>query len=285
MVAGSADLSFSAHFLRKIRTLLSTRHILGIAGCLLILLPKDYPKSSKNALRWRLLFAGAVIVAWNQGGCPPSWMLTGPSRGTLTDPTIMKKLLPSAILALVVSGVVTSQSFGWGCCFGLIPHHGCGCCGCGAQFCVRQYNAFSPVCCGTIYCDGCSPFGPPGGGYGGCGMGPGGCGLPYSGVLGGCCGPAGCADGACLGYGLAGGADGACLGSLPAADPSVGAPGAPTAPAAPLPTGPTSQLANDRPIQNATYRPASYTLPSTPSALVPNQWQPQMMAAPSYWGN
>ena len=251
------------------------RHILAIACVLPILLLPDRRVSNKIVLHFLPAFAGAGIVAWNQGGCPPSWMLAGPSRGTLTDPTIMKKLLPAAILALIVSGVMTSESFAWGCCFGLIPHHGCcGCCGCGAQFCVRQYNAFSPVCCGTVYCDGCCPFGPPGcgnGGYG-CGMGPMGCGLPFSGTLGGCCGPAGCADGACLG-------------SLPTADPAVGAPGDSAAPAAPLPTGTTSQLVNDRPIQNASYRPASYTLPSTPRPVAPVQMQPQMMAAPSYWGN
>jgi hypothetical protein len=227
---------------------------------------------NKIALLCRPPLAGAGIVVWNQGGCPPSWMLAGPSRGTLTDPTIMKKLLPSAILALVVSGVMTSQSFGWGCCFGLIPHHGCcGCCGCGAQFCVRQYNAFSPVCCGTVFCDGCCPFGACGGGGGyGCGMGPVGGMMPYSGVMG--CGPGGCGGG---GY----------LGSLPPADSVDGAPGAPAAPSAPLPSAMTSQLVNDRPIQNATYRPASYTVPSTYNTVSPVQMQPQLMAAPSYWGN
>jgi hypothetical protein len=192
-------------------------------------------------------------------------MLADPSRGTLTDPTIMKKLLPSAILALVVSGVVTAQSFA-GCCFGLFPK--CfGCCGCGAKFCVRQYNAFSPVCSGTVFCDGCCPFGACGG-YGG--YGPYGCGMmPFAGLPAPCCGPTGCADGACLG-------------NLPAADPVAGAPGAPATPAAPLPTAPTSQVVNDRPIQNATYRPASYLPPST---VAPMPMQPQMMAAPSYWGN
>ena len=79
--------------------------------------------------------------------------------------------------------------------------------------------------------------------------------------------------------------DGAALGSLPAADPAIGAPGVPAAPAAPLPAGPTSQLANDRPIQNATYRAASYYTPAPASTLFPRQMQPQMMAAPSYWGN
>jgi hypothetical protein len=224
-----------------------------------------------------------------QHGCwPPA-----PSRGTFTEPTIMKKLLPSAILALVVSGLATVPSFA-GCCFGLCYHH-CGCCGCGAMFCVRQYNAFSPVCCGTVYCDGCCPFGPPGGGCG-----PAGCGLPFSGMP--ACGPGGCpgpcADGVCQGAPVGGGApcgDGACLGSLPPSDLAPGAPasgapvGAPTTVTnpvvspSPLPSGPTSQaVVNDRVIQNASYRPSTYT---TPSAPAPVRMQPQMMAAPSYWGN
>lgn len=170
----------------------------------------------------------------------------------------MKKLLPSAVLAVVVSGVLAAQSFA-GCCFGLFYRH-CGCCSCGATFCVRQYNAFSPVCSGTVFCDGCCPFGACG--AGGCGAG--GCGvMPYSGVLPGAC------------------ADGAGFGSLPAADPVAGAP----APAAPLPNGSTSQLVNDRPIQSAAYRPASFILPSTLPAIAPKQLQPQMMNAPSYWGN
>gem|GEM_PF-2305219 len=188
----------------------------------------------------------------------------------------MKKLLFSAVLTLVVSGVVTAPSFA-GCCFGLFPK-ACGCCGCGAKFCVRQYNAFSPVCCGTVFCDGCCPFGAcggyggygPGFGYGVCGDGmcmPGV--MPFSGLPAPACGPGGCADGACLG-------------SLPAADPVAGAPAAPATPAAPLPTTPTSQITNDRPIQNTTYRSASYT---PPSPVAPMSRQPQTMAAPSYWGN
>lgn len=199
-------------------------------------------------------------------------MLAGPSRGTLTDPTIMKKLLSSTALALVVSAFATAPSFA-GCCFGLLHGH-CGCCGCGAKFCVRQYNAFSPVCSGTVFCDGCCPFGACGGGYGGYGgfgapgmCGPGGCGvMPFSGMLN--CGPGGCADGACLG-------------SLPAADPGVGAPTTP-APTTPLPAGTTSQLVNDRTIQNASFRPASYTRPST---IAPATMQPKLITAPSYWGN
>jgi hypothetical protein len=186
----------------------------------------------------------------------------------------MKKLLSSTVLALAVSAGMTAPSFA-GCCFGLFPKL-CGCCGCGAKFCVRQYNAFSPVCSGTVFCDGCCPFGACGGygGYGpyGYGMCPaGGCGacgvMPFSGLP--ACGPNGCADGACLG-------------TLPAADPVVGAPNTPNAPAAPLPAGTTSQRVNDRPIQNATYHPTSYAPPST---AAPMHTQPQLIAAPSYWGN
>ncbi len=190
----------------------------------------------------------------------------------------MKKLLPSAVLALLVSGAVTAQSFA-GCCFGLLPNL-CGCCGCGAKFCVRQYNAFSPVCSGTVFCDGCCPFGACGGGgyggFGGCadGMcGPGGCGImPFSGLPAGACGPNGCVDGACLG-------------SLPPSDPTPGDPNAPAAPtttASPMPSGSSSIIINNPPIQNATYRPAAYTVPAP---VAPVQIRPQTMAAPSYWGN
>lgn len=268
--AGNSDLSFSAPFLQINSLFSTTRQVLAIANVLLILPLPDHPRSAKIALPCRLRFVGAGIVVWNQGGCPPSWMLAGPSRGTLTDPTIMKKLLPAAILALIVSGVMTSESFAWGCCFGLIPHRGCcGCCGCGAQFCVRQYNAFSPVCCGTVFCDGCCPFGAGGGGYGGCGMGAMGGMMPFAGTMGGCCGPGGCGNGAYLG-------------SLPPADAAAGAAVAPSAPADPLPSGTTSQLVNDRPIQNATYSSANYTPART---VTPVKMQPQLMAAPSYWGN
>ncbi|MHB1421632.1 MAG: hypothetical protein ACYC3I_00265 [Gemmataceae bacterium] len=197
----------------------------------------------------------------------------------------MKKLLPSAVLALVVSAGMTAQSFA-GCCFGLFTN----CCGCSAKFCVRQYNAFSPVCCGTVYCDGCCPFGSGGAGGGCAGGGPCMGALQYSGVLAPGCGGNGCADGACMGaLPAADGAMGAPMATLPEADGAAGAPMATTLPnmnpivsPAPLPSGPTSQLTNDRPILNATYRPAAYT---PPIAVVPAPMQPQPMVAPSYWGN
>jgi hypothetical protein len=80
----------------------------------------------------------------------------------------MKKLLLSCALGLSALAFSAAPAQAWT--FGLIVHHGC-ChpCGhcCSSYFCVKQYNAFSPVACGTMYFDGCSPFGPAGGGCGG----------------------------------------------------------------------------------------------------------------------
>jgi hypothetical protein len=70
----------------------------------------------------------------------------------------MKRLILSAVLGVAALGLSTEMAqAGPFCCWG------CNKCGkCGANFCVRQYNAFSPVCSGTIYCDGICPIG----GYG-----------------------------------------------------------------------------------------------------------------------
>ena len=182
----------------------------------------------------------------------------------------MKKLLPSALLALAVIGFASAESFAG--CFGLIPHHGCcGHCGCGATFCVRQYNAFSPVACGSLCLDGCAPFVAGGGACAGS-MCPGGfCGLNYSGLP------------AC----------GGCLGSLPASEEA--APGAPKSTTgsnpivspsplpSSMPSGPTTQMmTTERPIQNIAY-PVSYPVYNygNPAMM---QAQPQIMVAPSYWG-
>lgn len=205
----------------------------------------------------------------------------------------MKKLLTAALLA-VASTTFMALPANAGCCFGLFYRH-CGCCGCGATFCVRQYNAFSPVCSGTVFCDGCCPFGSGGGGYGGYGPGfMGGCGpcaggmcpgvMNYSGVL--SC-PQG---GAC--------ADGSCLGSLPATDPGAPVADAPATAGSPssganpvvtpsplpnyVPGSPTSQVSNKQVIQNTAYRP---TVVPAARPITPVRMQPQMMAAPSYWGN
>ncbi len=192
----------------------------------------------------------------------------------------MKKLLTSTLLAVAALTIQAAPSFA-GCCFGLCYKH-CGCCGCGAKFCVRQYNAFSPVCCGTVFCDGCCPFGSGGygGGYGGgaCAGGMCGGGLNYMGTP------------SCIGPGC----DGTALGSLPAAETISETPSAPvSADANPvvspstlptqMPAGPVSKVINDRGIQHTSYRPASIPAPSTVAPV--RTMQPQMIAAPSYWGN
>jgi hypothetical protein len=93
----------------------------------------------------------------------------------------MNKLLTRSLLALTVVALTAAPSFA-GRTFGLFV--GCGhCCG-GCNFCVRPYNAFSPVCSGSICCDGCLPFG--GGGN---------LGLNYSGFPAGCQAMGECTDG------------------------------------------------------------------------------------------
>ncbi len=122
----------------------------------------------------------------------------------------MKKLTLAAILSLAVAAVWTTPSPAWT--FGLIVHHGCcgcGCHGCGFNICCRPYNAFTPVCCGTLCCDGCCPIN----------MG-GGCGPAMAGP----CGP--CDGGACGAPGL--GALPA-VGSLPSTDCAPIASSMPTA--------------------------------------------------------
>jgi hypothetical protein len=66
----------------------------------------------------------------------------------------MKRLILRAFLGMAAlglsAGVIQAGPFG-GC--------GSGCGKCGANFCVRQYNAFSPACFGTVHCDGINPLG------------------------------------------------------------------------------------------------------------------------------
>jgi hypothetical protein len=215
----------------------------------------------------------------------------------------MKKLFSSCVLALATMGSLTASSFGSA--FGLFPCCGCNC-RCGCDFCVRQYNAFSPVCSGRIYCDGCmpmanncgpacgpGPYGAPAGGMCPGGMCPGG--LGYSGTL------VGSADGMNAPYSaplatatpeMAGK-----LAPLPA--PPLSNPlGLPqnsnqfVAPS-PLPAGPSSQLAPYSAIQNTGYYPSTgYYPPAYPAYHYnyynygyynPTMPQPQPMVAPSYW--
>src|SRR3954451_12223106 len=120
----------------------------------------------------------------------------------------MKKLLLAGVLAVATCGLVAAPSFAGA--FGLFTCGGC--CSCGCNFCVRQYNAFSPVCCGSITCDGCLPI---------AGCGAGGQGLNYSGIPcghfpdGGGIGGVGACDGAVVG------GDDAVAGTEPGGDGTV----------------------------------------------------------------
>jgi hypothetical protein len=177
----------------------------------------------------------------------------------------MKKLLFSATLALLACGMTATPSFAHA--FGLFTCHGCcrGCCKRGCMtFCCRQYNAFTPVCCGNICCDGCLPFG---GGAGGGGPGP----LA--------CGPGGCD----------GGYDG--VSELPAgAQPAAPAAG-PALPTKPMPTGSTSMYQaapGYGAVQSAGYYPgygyrypAAYGPASGYGPMVTPAFNP--MAVPAYW--
>jgi hypothetical protein len=220
----------------------------------------------------------------------------------------MKKILAVAALSVAALGLTTNRASAWFHCCGL--HHCCGAC---ATLCVKPYNAFSPVCCGTICCDGCLPLscGQQGGMCGGqMGYGPmcGGpmCGGPMCGGLeGGCCDSCGS------------------LGTLPAPGatptpppPAGGSTSFPPAPT-PLPTGPATSQVMPRampmgPIQATSYRPGygyGYGMgygygygPQAQATMVPagaaNAWMPMMPAgygngfgdysqagqAPYYWG-
>jgi len=124
-------------------------------------------------------------------------------------------------------------------------------------FCCRPYNAFSPSCCGTMFCDGCCPkpcFQPQG---------------PPAGYDGGCPDGACCADGAC------GGAPWAGPGYLPSAGgPAAQGPGAAggTAPAPggqlPMPGNQPFQPPTPMPLPNGagvqSYYPATYLPPVQP---------------------
>jgi hypothetical protein len=68
----------------------------------------------------------------------------------------MKKLIFSAAIGLALVALTPALSQAGT--FGLIT--GGWCCGCcnKCNFCVRPYNAFTPVCSGNITCMGCMPF-------------------------------------------------------------------------------------------------------------------------------
>ncbi len=115
----------------------------------------------------------------------------------------MKKLLPSVTLAFASLAAFTGTAGAWGT-FGLFPHHCC-CRGCGGTITLRQYNAFSPVACGSMVFQGCvtQPAPGPGDGFG------------YGGFNGDC-GDSSCAPGTPVGH-LPANVPGATYGYPPAA--------------------------------------------------------------------
>jgi hypothetical protein len=175
----------------------------------------------------------------------------------------MKKLLAVGVLSLAALGLAVAPASAW--------FHDCCGCGCGlfgcchrccSVICCRQYNAFSPCCCGSLCCMGCCPFGPCGwGGYGGYGCGP----APYS------PGPD------CYGPSCGGDYHG---GELPPPGAIVKA--APTTTEAPTtPKSPPASLHAPTPTDNT-------ALPLTPTTQVwPNPMRSSILAAgfsPGYYG-
>src|SRR5262245_56186770 len=117
----------------------------------------------------------------------------------------MKKLYAVAYLSLATLGLASSDAFAAGCCRCKCKKHCCY----SYSICCRPYNAFSPICCGNMCCDGCCGQCQPS-----CG-----CNLTL-----GCGCAAGCAGGDC-----------SCLGQLPAPGPAPVGPGVPSPVASPAP--------------------------------------------------
>jgi hypothetical protein len=110
----------------------------------------------------------------------------------------MKKAFSVGILTLASLWLTPGTSSAGGS-FGVFtatscwPFNCCASCKCCSTICIKPYNAFSPTCSGTLYCDGFCPLGTPPG-----------CGFPPQSALpglpcdtlppaGSCCGDDGCA--------------------------------------------------------------------------------------------
>ena len=221
--------------------------------------------------------------SWLQLGRVPQpsggWLERPPPGNTGSLPT-MKKLIPFAVLALAVCGftapTASAKTFGLFTC-GRCCGKCCGGCKSCTTICVRQYNAFTPVCCGNICMTGCCmPFGGPMGGgqdYGqGCG--------PMG------CGPMGCgptSSDSC-------GGDNCGLGELPPVGtlpPNSQTPGTgPTPLPSPLPSAPSAQAMPRQmpngPVQTTAYSMPYYYQPQYNYGNVPPMPVPAM-TAPSYW--
>jgi hypothetical protein len=183
----------------------------------------------------------------------------------------MKKVLLSAILGLAAVTMTPAPSQAGT--FGLIT--GCGCCCSKCEFCVRPYNAFTPVCSGNITCMGCMPFAPypnysglgyPGGGY------------PQAGW-----GDSGVVDNSCCTSETAGQKQSpTALPPLPAVQQFTQPPLAAPLPQYPAvtPPAPTSMAPNPygmiqagyRPVVTPTYNPYLYHNYAAPMSQTPYYW-------------
>lgn len=188
------------------------------------------------------------------------------SRGAQTSErvnTAMKKLLALGLLSVAALGFATAPASAWWPCF---PLKGCCKNKCCSTICIRQYNAFTPVCCGSLCCDGCCPMT-----FGGCNFGGGN----------NCCMPN---QSCCVG------GDAACLGQLPAPG-AVASPMMPPATAqqqAPLPNAmsyagamPWNPYAGYNPYAMSNVQPAAYQPSMYPGYMPMNPYAGQV---PYYWG-
>jgi hypothetical protein len=189
----------------------------------------------------------------------------------------MKKSLSIAVFALASLWLTPGTSSAGGT-FGVFTQTSCwpfscfaccDCCGCCGKFnstiCVKPYNAFSPTCSGTLYCDGFCPLGTRPG-YG----------PPQSALppldFGSLPTPAPCCEGGPVG-GLTpplipGGID-----AQPTANPMPGAP-------VQWP-GPNTSRVWQNPVPSYGPIQASYSYPT----YTPNYNYAQPMAVPYYWNN
>lgn len=168
----------------------------------------------------------------------------------------MKKLFALGLLLAAMFGWSAQTALAWWPCYPL-----CGCdkkgSSCCASITIKQYNAFTPICCGSMHCNGCCPMDLTGGGSV---CGPGMMGCAAAGAA--CYDPCGAAA-ICSG-----------CGQLPAVSPApIAVPGY----QAPAPT----------PMEGA--RPMSYNPYMVYSAVQPAAYRPMytpayqmMQAAPNY---
>ncbi len=146
------------------------------------------------------------------------------------------------------------------------------------KICVRPYNAFSPVCCGTICCTGCCPIqmGCPGPMVPPCAPYMGGC-CPFPEY---CCPPSCCSSGCCDAP------------SLPAPGNTPPGPGGPTPPPppggfTPPPPTPMPSISHYGPVAAPVQPAGYYGYPQYPYPTMPQYSYPQynypQYAYPQYY--